>query len=81
MGQIRVYDRKTKKLYAVYTDDIERTSGESLRGIEARYGKIRNIGNGKVKFEVFWKNKLDGYGVVDLDTTQFTYRKANLNKQ
>lgn len=80
VGQIRVCDRKTKKLYAVYSDDIERTPGESMRGIEARYGKIEYIGGGKVRFEVFWKEKLDGYGSVDLDAIQFTYLEIKPSK-
>jgi hypothetical protein len=80
VGQIRVYDRKTKKLYAVYSDDIERTPDDSMRGIEARYGKIKYISNSKVQFEVFWKDKMDGYGLVDLDTIQFTYHKVKPNK-
>ena len=74
--QVRMYDSKTKKLYSVYSDDIERLPGESMRGIEARYGEIKYIGKSKVQFEVFWKDKLDGYGVVDLDTVKFAYRKV-----
>lgn len=75
VGQIRIYDSKTKKLYSIYSDDIERIPGESMRGIEARYGEIKYIGKSKVQFEVFWKDKLDGYGLVDLDSVKLTYRK------
>jgi hypothetical protein len=76
VGQIRIYDRKTQKLYAIYSDAIERIPGESMRGIEVRYGKIKYIGTSKVQFEAFWKDKLDGYGLVDLDTIQLTYHKS-----
>src|SRR5437660_10713584 len=67
VGQIRIYDSKTKKLYSIYSDDIERIPGESMRAVEAGCGEIKYIGNNKVQFEVFWKDKLDGYGMVNLD--------------
>ena len=71
-----MYDRKTKKLYAIYSDYIERIPGDSMRGIEVRYEKITYMSNCKVQFEAFWKDRLDGYGLVDLDALRFTYRKV-----
>ena len=75
VDSVIVHDFRTNKTFYVYCLDFERKKKTDMRGIEAEYTNFKIIGPDKVEIEVRKQGKIDGYGLLDVKTPSFEYKK------